>query len=584
MAVAVAIGVAGLAQPMAQSRTIEEFFHDFSAAWVRGNPNQATSTRYLTGPEQERLERQVTQATAAWQRQRVRLAQRGLHELRRIPRAGLTRQQQIAADLLEWQLDTTVRGEPFIDFNFPLEQFQGANVTLVNTVTVAHPLRTEQDADNYLARLAQVGMRMDEAVAEARRIAEKGILPPRFILRATIAQMQQFIADPPARNPFVTTFDERLRAEKAVLDERRAVLRDEAERIVSAHVYPAWRKAIALVEAQAAQATDAAGLWRLPGGAEAYAYHLRRHTTTDLTADEIHQIGLREVARIEKEMDAILRRLGRTEGAVGDRVAQLRADLSYPQTEEGRRAIMADIERIIRDAEARAATQFDLRPRTAVVAQPFPRFREADAAAGYTAPPLDGSRPGVFQVPLRDQYMTRFRLRSLVYHETVPGHHFQVALDLENAAQPRFRRVRLFGGVTAFSEGWALYAERLAAESGWYENDLDGLLGQLDSELFRARRLVVDTGLHAKGWSREQAIAYGIEASEIDRYVVYPGQACSYMIGQLKLLELRDRARQALGDRFSIKEFHNAVLLAGTLPLHMLEREVNAYIRAAAAR
>lgn len=174
--------------------------------------------------------------------------------------------------------------------------------------------------------------------------------------------------------------------------------------------------------------------------------------------------------------------------------------------------------------------------------------------------------------------MTKFRLRSLVYHETVPGHHFQVALDLENDAQPRFRRVRLFGGVTAFTEGWALYAERLAAESSWYEGDLEGLLGQLDAELFRARRLVVDTGLHAFGWTRERAIEYGIEASEVDRYAVFPGQACSYLIGQLELLELRDRARAALDSRFSIKQFHNAVLLSGTLPLDMLERRVDAYI------
>jgi uncharacterized protein (DUF885 family) len=177
--------------------------------------------------------------------------------------------------------------------------------------------------------------------------------------------------------------------------------------------------------------------------------------------------------------------------------------------------------------------------------------------------------------------MTKFRLRSLVYHETVPGHHFHLALDLENDAQPRFRRVRLFGGVTAVTEGWGLYAERLAAESGWYEGDLEGLLGQLDSELFRARRLVVDTGLHAMGWTRQQAIDYGIEPSEVERYVVNPGQACAYMIGELKLLELRDKTKKALGDRFSERQFHNVILLAGVLPLDMLERRVDAYIRSA---
>jgi uncharacterized protein (DUF885 family) len=566
-------------RPSAQQRSIDDFFRDFSADWVRGNPNQAVATRYFTGIEQDHLDRQLTSLTLGWLRQRVDLARKGLEELRRIRRAALAAQQQIAAELLEWQLDTIVRGEAFADFNFPLEQFAGANVDLVTTLTVTHPLRTEHDADNYLARLAQVGTRMGEAAADARRLAALGIVPPRFIIRATIAQMQQFVSTPAGQNPFVTAFDERLAAAKAVTDERRAALRAEAERIVGSQVYPAWRNAVALLELHAGQATDAAGLWRFRGGAEAYAYQLRRHTTTNLAAEEIHQLGLREVARIEKEMDGILRRLGRAEGSVKDRIAQLRKDLAYPATEEGRTAIMADIDGIMRDAEQRTASQFDLRPRAQVIARPYPRFREAAAAAGYTAPPLDGSRPALFQIPLRAEYLTKFRLRSLVYHETVPGHHFQIALDLENDAQPRFRRVRLFGGVTAVTEGWALYAERIAAESGWYDGDAEGLLGQLDSELFRARRLVVDTGLHAKGWTREQAIDYGIEPSEVERYVVNPGQACSYMIGQLKLIELRDKARRALGDRFSIKQFHNVVLQSGVLPLDMLERRVDAYIR-----
>ena len=178
--------------------------------------------------------------------------------------------------------------------------------------------------------------------------------------------------------------------------------------------------------------------------------------------------------------------------------------------------------------------------------------------------------------------MTKFGLRTLVYHETVPGHHFQIALELENDTNPRFRQIRAFGGISALIEGWGLYAERLAAESGWYDDDLEGRLGQLDAALFRARRLVVDTGIHAKRWTRQQAIDYGIEASEIDRYVVNPGQACAYMIGQLKIIELRDKAQRALGARFSPKAFHNAVLMAGTVPLPILERQVDAYIRTAA--
>ena len=408
-----------------------------------------------------------------------------------------------------------------------------------------------------------------------------GTIPPRFILNATLAQLQQFVAAEPGQNPFVTAFDERLRAANAVPDVRRAKLRGDAEQIVASQIYPAWRSAIALLQEQLPLSNDEAGISKLKGGDEAYAYHLRRFTTTTLTADQIHQIGLREVARIEKEMDAILRRLGRTGGSVKDRVEQLRTELAYPLTEQGRAAIMTDIDGMIRDAEKRAALVFDRRPRASVIAQPYPRFREANAAASYNAPPLDGSRPGVFQMPLRPDQMTKFRLRSLVYHETVPGHHFHIALGQEDESLPRFRRIRAFGTISAITEGWALYAEQLAAESGWYEGDPQGLLGQLESALFRARRLVVDTGLHSKRWTRQQAIDYGIEPSEVDRYVVNPGQACAYMIGQLKIVELREKARAALGSRFSLQAFHNVVLGAGTVPLQILESEVDGYIRSA---
>jgi uncharacterized protein (DUF885 family) len=562
----------------AQSRSIDDFFGTFAAEWVRGNPNQAVSTRFLSGPEQEPLERELTPVTGEWQRGRIRLARRGLTELRGFDRTGLTPVQRDAAEFLEWQLDTIVRGEPFLDYAFPLEQMGGVNVSLVTALTVSHPVRAARDAENYVARLAQVGARMVEAVGEARRLDAAGVLPPRFIARATIAQMRQFMAPAPAQNAFVTTLDERLADVPAVSAERRASFVAEAARLVETQVYPAWRTAIVFLTDQIARATDDAGLWRFPRGAEAYAYHLRRHTTTALTPDEIHDMGLREVARIEGDMEAILRRLGRAEGSLNARIAQLRKDLGYALDDHGRAALMAEVDRIMRDAERRAALLFDRRPRAQVIAQAYPPFREATAAASYSVPPLDGSRPGIFQIPLRPERMTRFGLRTLVYHETVPGHHFQVALDLENTGQPLFRRVRLFGGITALTEGWALYAERLAAESGWYDDDLEGQLGYLDAQLFRARRLVVDTGLHAKRWTRDQAIAYGIEPSEVDRYVVNPGQACAYMIGQLRLIDLREKARRALGDRFSLQEFHNAVLTAGTLPLDMLEREMDAYL------
>ena len=562
----------------AQQRPIDAFFEDFTAEWVRLSPNQATASRYFTGAEQDALETQLTPSTREWRHKRVALARRGLEQLKTFERAGLTDAQRVSADLMAWQLAVVVEGEKYEDFVFPLEQFNGVNINVVNALTIVHPLNTEKDAVNYVARLRQVAARMEEATSEAIQLAEKGKLPPRFILGATITQMEQFIGTPAAQNPFVSAFNDRMTAVPAIPPARREALRAQAEQITASQIYPAWRNAIAVLRPLQGRATDVAGLSRFPGGNDAYAYFLRAFTSTNLTADEIHRIGLREVARIEGEMDAILKRLGRAQGSVNNRIEQLKKDQAYPLTEEGRAQIMRDVDGFIRDAQQRSALLFDKTPRAPVVARAFPRFREANAAANYNGPSPVGSRPGTFQIPLRASRMTAFGLKTLVYHETVPGHHFQIALELENKTNPRFRQIRALGGISALSEGWGLYAERLAAENGWYENDLEGQLGQLDASLFRARRLVVDTGIHTKGWTRQQAIDYGIEASEIERYVVNPGQACAYMIGQLKLVELRDRARAALGSRFNAKEYHNAVLMTGTVPLTLLEEEVNKFI------
>ncbi|HXE80567.1 MAG TPA: DUF885 domain-containing protein [Vicinamibacterales bacterium] len=563
--------------PSAQERSVDRFFDEFTAKWMRHDPDLATATRYFSGEEQRRLERQLTPKSEAWRDARVQLAREGLEQLRSFDRAAMTETQRVSAEVMEWLLDVVVRGEAYEDYTFPFEQFRGINVELVNTLTIVHPLRTVDDAENYLARLEQVDERMREGLARAERLVAANMLPPRFIVDATLRQMRQFIEPAPAGNPFVTAFADRMAA-AGISETQREPLRARAEQIVAEQVYPVWREAIARLEPLLARATDDAGLWRFEKGAEAYAWQLRRYTTTKLTADEIHQIGLREVARIEAEMDAILKSLGRTEGSLKDRIARLSKELAYPGTEEGRAKIMRDIEGYIRDAERRAAELFNRRPKAPVAAQPYPKFREASAAASYSPPAPDGSRPGLFQVPLRPSRMTQFSLRTLVYHETVPGHHFQIALEMENEEVPRFRRVRALGGISAFTEGWALYAERLAAESGWYDDDPIGRLGQLDDELLRARRLVVDTGLHAKRWTRQQAIDYGIEVSEVERYVVMPGQACAYMIGQLEILELREKAKKALGDRFSIKAFHDVVLGTGSVPLDVLSRRVDAYI------
>ena len=580
-ALGAAIAVTAAAQtPSSTAKPpLAAFFDSFADEWMRRQPSSSTGSRYFEGETQAALDRQLTPLSEAFQTETVALARRGLSELAQYDGGRLSDSERVSVEVMRWQLQTLVDGWTHRDYQFPLQQMSGANVSLPNLMTVIHPVRSAQDADNYLARLRLIDERMAEATELAAQRAGRGIRPPRFILQATIAQMRQFVSSAAAANPLVTTFAERLDKVEGLDAAARRALGEQAAAIVEAEVYPAWKKAIDVLEAQLPGATDDAGLWRFENGAQAYADRLRQFTSTGLGAQEIHDIGLREVARLEGEMDRILRTLGRTEGSVKERMARLKDDLAYPDDARGPRPHHGRHRH--HDPRRRTPERRALRPAPegAVIAQPYPEYRWASAAASYTAPPLDGSRPGVYQMPLRRERLTKLGLRTLVYHETVPGHHFQVALSVENRGVPKFRQTGAFGGTSAFSEGWALYAERLAAEERWYEGDPEGLLGQLDAELFRARRLVVDTGLHALRWTRQQAIDYGIEASEVERYVVMPGQATAYKIGQLEIIRLRDKARSALGSRFDPRQFHNRVLLTGSVPLTLLEHEVDAYIR-----
>jgi uncharacterized protein (DUF885 family) len=574
-----------LAQAQTAKPDIDAFFERFANEWVKADPDLATGSRYFSGELQDQLEQQLTPETRKWKLERIARARRGIEELKKFDLAKLSDSQRVSAELMQWQLGVVVRNGEFLDYNFPLDQFGGANVDLVESLTLRHPLQTAKDVQHYITRMQQIGTRMDEAIVEGKKLAAKNMVPPRFIVQTTLTQMHTFSDAPADQNPLVTAFAQRIANIKDLSDAQRADLQKQATRIVADQVYPSWKRGIALLETVLPKTTDDAGLWRFKGGDKAYAFALNRFTTTTLTAEQIHQIGLQQVARIEGEMDQILRELGRTEGSVRDRIKKLQEDLSYPDptSEASRTAIMKDTDGMIADALRRSPTLFDLQPKTPVIAQPFPRFREASAAANYNRAPLDGSRSAIFQIPLRPQRMTKFGLRSLIYHETVPGHHFQIALEQENTDLPRFRQARALGGISALSEGWALYAERLVAENGWYDGDPEGKLGMLDAQLFRARRLVVDTGLHAKHWTRQQAIDYGIEASEVERYVANPGQACAYMIGQLEILKLRDNARATLGPKFSPQKFHNAVLKTGTAPLELLAREVDRYVKTTAA-
>ncbi|WP_415908859.1 DUF885 domain-containing protein [Oleiharenicola sp. Vm1] len=564
---------------LAANADFDRWAESFSADWVRANPTFSTIQQYLPAAEQDALDRQLTPNTRDYRAGRVAAAKAALAELAKFDRATLSADQRTSAATIEWSLRGIVESEPFADYNFVFNQFGGLHVNTVNFLTQSHPIRNRRDIENYLARLQLVAGRIDEGIAQAKDAAARGFLMPDFITKSVLGQFERFLAGPPHENRFVAALAERAAPLKDVTAEERAQFVATAEKITTEQILPAFRRAQAMLQEQLPHTTSAAGLCRLPGGDKAYANALKRFTTTDLTAEQIHQLGLREVARIEKEMDGYLRQLGYADGSIKERMERLEHDLQ-PKEADPRPRLLAKFDSILRDAEQRAKLVFDLTPKAPVVVKREPPFTEKTAAAHYTGPAKDGSRPGIFWAPLPGPTFEIATMRTLVYHEGVPGHHFQIALQRETEGLPRYRRDGVFGGGSAYAEGWALYAEQLAAENGWYDGDLVGHLGQLDDELFRARRLVVDTGLHAFHWTRQQAIDYGIKASEVERYVMNPGQACAYKIGMLKILELRAKAQRALGPKFEIKKFHNLVLQTGNVPLAVLEQVVDGWIAA----
>jgi uncharacterized protein (DUF885 family) len=551
---------------------------------MRADPSFATQVQFFTGEAQDKTDRQLTPNTAAYRAERVAVAREALAKLARIDRVKLDAQQLASARVIEWHMQEVVKAGPFEDHKLVFNQFRGLHVTLVNFLTQTHPVRNRRDIENYLVRLGQVAGQIDEGIAQARDAATRGFLMPDFITRAVLGQFDRFLEGAPAKNVLVASLDERAAKIESLSAEDRAALVAEAETITAGTILPAFQRARALLQEQLPLANSDAGLWRLPHGDEAYAVFLGYYTTTNLGPREIHETGLREVARIEAEMDRLFRQLGYTEGSIMDRCAQLNQDSQPPAEPDPRPGLIARHEEILADAVRRAQTLFDLQPKAPCVVKREPPFTEKTAAAHYSIPARDGSRPGVFWAPLPGPVFRILNLRTLTYHEGIPGHHYQLALMQEMTDLPRFRQDRIFGFNSANPEGWALYAEQLAAEDGWYEGDVKGRIGQLEAELFRARRLVVDTGIHAMKWTRQQCLDYGLPginaATEVERYVVLPGQACAYKIGQLKILELRARARTALGEKFSIKEFHNVVLRAGVVPLSVLDSIVVDWIAA----
>ncbi len=558
---------------------IDRFFDEFLTEWMRHEPEASTTMRFFPAAEQEQMDAKLSDDSEEASHARIARARQGLAALAKFDRKTMTPAQSFSADMLQYQLTDVVGEEPYLELRFPINQFMGRQVRLTGLLTDMQPMRSVRDAENFLSRLEQVAKSVDQSSKSMNDRAAKGIRPPAFIAQETVSQMKRFIAPEPEANILVTTFSSKLAKIEGLDAARKKAMTAQAVSIVRDAAYPSYRRSIDGLATAQSKSNNDAGLWRLPKGDEAYAFYLRRFTTTRMTVDEIHRKGLDEVARIEGEMDAILKTMGRTAGSVTERMKAVNEEYVYPGSPDVRATVLADYAKIIAEANVRSAEAFDRRPKAPCIVQRIPEFQEANAAANYSTPPKDGSRPGIFRVPLRGPVFQKTGMRTLAYHEAIPGHHFQLALQVEMESLPAFRRSNPFGSMSAFSEGWGLYAERLASDLGWYKGDPRGDLGRLSGELFRARRLVVDTGLHAKKWTREQSIAYGIPQSEVDRYVVMPGQACSYKIGQLKILELREQARAALGPKFSLKEFHNVALGNGAIPLTLLERVVKEWTK-----
>ncbi|HEX8679107.1 MAG TPA: DUF885 domain-containing protein, partial [Chthoniobacterales bacterium] len=496
--------------------------------------------------------------------------------------------QRLSSAVLDWFLSVQLEGERFQFHNYPMNQLFGVQNQLPAFMANTHRLLEPRDCEYYIKRLEGVPAKWDQVLESVKLREEKGIIPPRFVVEKVLREMTDFVATPPPENILASSFKARAAKITALTDSARAEFQARVEARIAERVYPAYQKLIDYYAELLPKTTTDDGVWKLPDGDAYYAHMLRQNTTTRLNPQEIHSLGLAEVGRIESEMRALLDTNGFAGQPIGAAMKALAADprFLFPNDDSGRSAALAEYTRLINQALERSKELFLTLPTAPVEVRRVPEFRERTSAGAYYEPPsLDGTRPGVFYANLRDlNENPKWGMPTLAYHEGVPGHHFQLATAQEIKGVPQFRKMVPF---TAYSEGWALYTEWLARQAGWYEGDPFGDLGRLQAELFRAVRLVVDTGIHAQRWTREQAIAYMLDktgmgekdvTAEIERYIVMPGQACAYKVGMLKMQELRDRTQRTLGPKWNEREFHDAVLKNGALPLEILEKQINIYI------
>ena len=496
--------------------------------------------------------------------------------------------QRLTKEVVLYLTNIMSDAEQFRYHTYPANQMFGIQSAFPSFMDSAHQVHSVEDAENYLSRMAELPRKHEQYLLGLKIRENNGIIPPRFVIDRVLEQMRDFVDTPPNENILYTSLDGKLAEAEDIDEEQAADILQRVEASITENIHPAYDSFIHYFSELESKAGDEHGYWHLPNGDAAYKLALRMFTTTDYTADEIHKTGLAETARIQAEMMEIFATEG-VDVSQGYTLAMeeysSRPEFYYEDSDEGREQILEDYQAILDEFDAKLDVAFNVRPKAGMEVVRVPEFKEKTApGAYYQQPALDGSRPGRFFANLYDIKATpKFGMRTLAVHEGIPGHHFQVAIAMELEGVPLIRR---FAPFTAYSEGWALYAERVAWEQGLLPTPADNI-GRLVAELFRAVRLVVDTGIHDQRWTREEAIDYmaantGMAASdvvaEIERYIVLPGQATAYKVGMMKILELRQKAMDSLGDAFDLRDFHDVVLKNGGVPLDILERIVDAYI------
>lgn len=502
------------------------------------------------------------------------------------------RHQQIVTDILRYYagfsefhggyIDTWAGHLPYI-----INQLSGPLIDVPKVMQVQQPVSNFEEAQDYIARLQHFDFLVAGVVEKYKTDKLNGVQLPKKLYPKTLAYFENFLASPVAEHALVTSFAKKLEQTPLSQDEQTALIKQAQEALTNV-VYPAYQTVKDTLLATQANAPQGDGIWAQPNGDAMYLHEVRYLGDSSITPDDIHQLGLDEVARISTEMDTILRAQGYDEGSVGERMVLLaeQSEFLYQDSDEGRAQLLNDLNGQIAEIMAKTDMYYGALPTQKVEVKRIPKVTEAGEAGGYySQPSLDGERPGIFWINLRDMSaVPSFSLKTLTYHEAVPGHHFQIAL---NMAQQDIGLLRQNAPFNAYVEGWALYSELVAKEMGMYENDPLGDLGRLQAELYRAVRLVVDTGLHRKKWTREQAIEYFHETTgtgmtdviaEVERYMALPGQALGYKLGMLQFVELRQMAERELGSEFDLKRFHDLLLLPGARPMSVVRSDVKRWI------